>query len=397
MGVDVILNVLDFDSPQAAIDEAADGDTVYFPALGVYLPPSSSGTLGFVISKSITILGDGPGGVGVYAHSTPGSLFRPLAGNGRVFTLVPPLRNVHFRGIQLQGSGNPSGGTDYGIVAELLEPGGGEITDIGIDNVIIRDFVGDGVRCIGANTTTDRVARVSVANARVQSCGNVGIRLTNVVGAILRNVVMKDNKRGGCVATTSTVGCYACEYDGNGQSASGAIDANVSLDQCMIARIDGCRFVNVQKGGSKRAIAVNKGSVVVSACEFSATAATGTQGILLTGTGGGPYAVMSHRFENIATLVKAQAGVQNVVLLAQYDATGTGSLDLAAGVCVFGVPHVARAGSTVISAMAVPWAAMEPDAQHSRPGMLLYNTTLQALRFRTTSGWKTVGTGPPTP
>lgn len=393
----MIINALDFESPQLAIDAAVDGDTVYFPSSGVYVPSSVSGTLGFVIDKSITILGDGPGGLGLYPHATPGTLFQPSGNNARVFTLVAPVRSVHFRGIQLLGLNNPGAGTDYGIVAELSEPGDGEIADIGIDNVIVRNFAGDGLRFIGFNTVTDRIARLTIANSRVEGCGSVGVRMTNVVGAVLRNVAMKDNKRGGCVATTSTIGCYACEFDGNGLSASGPTDANALLDNCAMGRIDGCRFINVQKSGAKRALTVNKGSAVVSASEFTATSAPGTQGVLLTGNGGGPFAVLSHRFENIATLVKADAGVQNVVLLAQYDVSGTGSFSLAAGACVFGVPHIARASANIMSAMAVPWSPLEPNAQQARPGMLFYNTTLQALRFRTGSGWKTVGTGPPTP
>jgi hypothetical protein len=217
------------------------------------------------------------------------------------------------------------------------------------------------------------------------------LNLNNAQDITVIGVKLASNRLGGCTAVSTTAAFCQCAFDGNGIDASGALDANLKLDQCPMARVDGCRFVNIEIAGSKRGCSVNKGTAMISASSFAAGTSTGTQGILLTGTGGGPYAVMSQRFSKIATLVKADAGIQNLMLLAQYDDTATGTLNIAAGVIVFGAPHIVRASGSLLTGATVPSYGGDPT-DGVRPGMLVYNTSMGKLRFLTAGQWKTVST-----
>lgn len=383
------LNVLDFTSPDAALAAASDGDAVYFPAGPVY-SPSASSAAGYVIDKAIAIIGDGPGGTGLQAGAMPGTLIRPATDNLPVFTIVPPVGQIHVRGVQLRGL-NPLSGTSTGIVCQGNSQG--ETSDITIDDVLVADMPGDGIKFVGSDGAVNRIARVTVANTRITNCGGVGMRFTNAYDVLCRNNVVSGNKKGACTATNGSIALYACDFDGNGVLASAPYDAVVQLVQCAISTVEACRFTSVNLSGKKRAVIVKEGATVIGACYFEAGTATGTQGVYLTGNGGGPYCVLSQRFKSIATLVKVDAGARNVSLLAQYDASGNGVMDVAPGTCVFGAPHVLRSGGVAgsrLAGMAVPWCAGDP-LNGVRPGMLVYNTVLGVLRFRTQTSWKTVG------
>ena len=64
----MLLNVLDFPTPEDAINAARDGDRVYFPAAyGPYTAPAS----GYRIRRNIEIFGDDAGPAGHRLPSTP--------------------------------------------------------------------------------------------------------------------------------------------------------------------------------------------------------------------------------------------------------------------------------------------------------------------------------------
>lgn len=383
----MILNVLDYPSPDVAIAAAVDGDTVYFPCLRTYSPLTASG---WTINKSISLVGDGPGGIGSGRGQQAGTTLAPLGDANPLITIIPPVRQVHIRGFQLLGTGAASG-TGSGIVCESTAGNPNEAADITLQNLTIRNFPGDAIRFATLSGSAPRIARVSITDSRIENCRGLGLSLTSVLNAMVTGVKLQGNRLGGCTATASSVALYECALDGNGIDAAGSLDAALKLDQCLMGRVDGCRFLNIDTGGSKRAICVNKGVAIISASYFAAAASAGTQGILLTGTGGGPHAIMSQRFKQIATLVKADSGTANVMLFAQYDESSTGSLNLAAGVRVFGAAHIIRPSGSLLTGMTVPSYAAEPT-DNVRAGMMIYNTTTGKLRLRTATQWKTVST-----
>jgi hypothetical protein len=378
------LNVRDFDSVDAAVAAAADGDTIYLPAPGPY---SSSG---LVIDKSISLIGDGPGIAASELAPAVGSVLQPLLAEDPVplITIAGPVRQVHIRGIQLR---SVSGNAPDAIVCESTNPDMA-CSELTIQNVLIHRFPGDGIRLIGYSTGSGRIARVTVADSTIDGCG-VGLRLINALDVMALGVLFTGNAVGGCVAETSSISLHQCTFKGNAASALDSLDANLKLDRCMMARVDGCRFLDIQAAQNKLGCSINKGTAVISACYFSGNPAVVCKGILLTGSGGGPYAVMSQRFKGINTLVQADTGVRNLMLLAQYDETGGSSMSIAEGALVYGAPGIIRESASDFAGLYVPTFASDPTAGVV-PGMLIYNTTIGALRFRTSSQWKTVSTGP---
>src|SRR5262245_27902760 len=78
----MILNVLDFASPQSAFDASAEGDRVYFPSGQRHVCPTG----GWRIRHGLEVFGDGPGTAG----STSASVILTAGPSDDVFVLDPP-------------------------------------------------------------------------------------------------------------------------------------------------------------------------------------------------------------------------------------------------------------------------------------------------------------------
>lgn len=104
----MLLNVMDFPTPQAALDAARDGDRVYFPSTRPWKAPAG----GFVVRRNIEVFGDGAGAAG----TTEGTTFLPQSNliTDHVLALQPAsgveLENVFMHDIKITNWTDPNTG-----------------------------------------------------------------------------------------------------------------------------------------------------------------------------------------------------------------------------------------------------------------------------------------------
>src|SRR5580765_4428011 len=165
----MLLNVLDFQSVQEALDVASVGDRVYFPGGRPYVAPPE----GWVIRKSIEVYGDGPGNPSSY-HGTVLTPSAPVTGYPRhVFVLeagmsgAPPqqfVAPVHIHDLQITRRMGQTGadggdgihfvpGQDYRLLAECS-----------IERVAISFMGGAGIRLEGFNGGNAAVAGFHISD-----------------------------------------------------------------------------------------------------------------------------------------------------------------------------------------------------------------------------------------
>ena len=152
----LLLNILDYPDPQAAIDAAMDGDRVYFPGTRVYEAPSG----GWIISKSLELFGDGPGA----PDAISGSVLRPFSGpsedvDNHIFRLSPVngtdgTTQLYIHDLRLTGSlGTSSPGDGLRFYADGLI----QLSELILRRLWIDSLNGAGVRFIGMNGGKDAI------------------------------------------------------------------------------------------------------------------------------------------------------------------------------------------------------------------------------------------------
>lgn len=367
------LNVLNYESPQAVFDRAADGDEIYFPAEMAYVAPAG----GWVIEKSLTIRGDGPGN----PNDPRGTVIKPTTGN-HVFVLDPAnaaggvLNNVRIHNLCISGAGVVGGGAD-GI--HLNPTAGKKVSQLRIQRVAIVGMGGAGISLDGfiSSTELDDVVGALISGCDIQSCGAQGIKLGQAFQVMVKNCLLTGNGLEGIMAFRSQLVAYACAFSGN-QLSGGAAEMNI--DTCTLARVDACRFDAFRASTPALFLDSSPGAGNIGACVF-------TQGVFQQGATGikignlgrqGAILVLPNRFVGVGTGVRVESGAVACVVCPQYydplGGSGGKAIDIpgaASSDALLAIPSADGPGGNKLSGFLVPSFAGDPSS-NLQEGMLAH-------------------------
>lgn len=385
------LNVYDYgavgvpatDPVQAALDAAVDGDRIYFPGVIPYTAPTN----GWLINKSLELYGDLDGSL---TGTIKGTVLQQASAANPLFKVVPPARNVHIHDLRLHG---PEGtGTSVGVLCQSTSSA--HLEEVRLRRLFIQGFPSHGLQLDGVHAVNGRIVGASIFDCVVRDCRGAGLSMLNADSVMLAGTSFRDNQLSGLVATSSGVALYQCDFESNSRAAGlGTLDANLKLDNCTMARVDACRFIGFEQGPVKKALVlIGCGGAMVDACYFEVPPGTGREGIVVTGSGAGPVAILSNRFKEVNVLVRIDSGARDCVLLPQYsdNAAGIGTIVIPyPNEGMYGAPHIVRPGGVEIGGLLIPSSAADPTTG-LRDGMLAYRTSPSALRAFVDGSWRRV-------
>ncbi len=391
----MLINVWDYakfgtpgDDPiQAALDAALPGDRIYIPGVVPYTAPSA----GWLIDKSLEVYGDLDGSL---SGTIKGTILNQPNSASPHFKVLPPAGNVHLHDLRLHGAG----GTGAGVGILCQSTTSAHLEEIRLRRLFVQGFPSYGIRFDGVHALNGRIIGASVFDCLVRDCSGAGISILNADSVMLAGTSLRDNQGSGLTGTASGIALYQCDLESNSRAAGlGALDANLKLDNCEMARVDACRFTGFQLGPVKKAVVlIGCGGAMVDACDFEVEPGTGTEGIVVTGSGAGPAAILSNRFKEVNVLIRIDPGARDCVVFPQYadNAAGIGTIVLPyPNEGMYGAPHIVRPGGVEMSGLLVPSSAADPTTG-LRQGMLSYNTTLQSLRAYVNGTWNPVALDP---
>jgi hypothetical protein len=390
----MLLNVLDYQSPQAALDAADNGDRIYFPAVAPYIAPLG----GWKIIKSLELFGDGMG------ISNFGSILRAFDKDSPVIEVVTPARNVCLRELQLQRGGTGTG-TGVGVLCRSTSSNPTTAIGLRLRGLSVNGFPSHGIHLEGLNASA-RISSVAIHDIDAKNCGGAGIFLKNAFDVRITDSTFAQNQLNGASATGGSVALRACTFDGNVLATTfppgtdPQLIGEVTLTACEIVDIDACRFLNVQ--GPALAGIVRRACVLVDTCgqvgncQFeSTTSQVECRGIELVGSEGGPFVVMGNRFANVKKLIVLGIGVTGCAFYPQYDQTAGGLIEFPALPALsggaYGAAHIVRPSEVVLRGLQLPVLDSDPAVARSFEGMFAYNPQA-GVRVYTSTGWKTVST-----
>jgi len=216
-------------------------------------------------------------------------------------------------------------------------------------------------------------------------------------------VSVEHSQENGIAVDGGSASIYQCTFIGNAERSSwnrtnNALEGVLKCLNVRSMRVDGCRFLQFDSGNVKRACVISgaDGVAQIGWCHIVGEY-TGSevqpQGIVVTGGGTGPVAIMPSRFATTTALanpIAVESGARDCVIFPQYN-TGSGAIEMggpSAPELVFGSPQV-RGAVAQLSGTLIP-AAADDLAFGLRAGMLAYNTALNAVRVYTGAEWKSI-------
>lgn len=397
-----------FPSAQAALDAAADGDRVWFPA-GRYAIPRG----GLVIARGIELFGDGEGST----HTT-GTCFahadaRDDAGAFLVLRAAPGSARgpcgVRLHDFRIEGQRGPAPAADslgHGIwCRQDGRFARGAVAPLLIERVTVAGVPGDGIHLEGGDLGVHSIQLATIRDCHVVECGGDGVRLRNAVTTTVSGGFTHENGRCGLVADDApslVVDHLAIEHN---QRAPGAPRdaAQVVLRACHAFRLSSPYVEDyAAAGGPVTGVRIENcwGGVIEGGFFTNPAAVPGACGIRL-GRGTNAVQVAGNAFDladSMVVLANDPSCTNNAILPqaalraadgARY-AVGVGPA--AAGNFVFdwapgpagGLPR-AGGGLTLPSAGA-------PASR--RPGTLWWNPATRRLAVRDSSGSRDLAPAP---
>jgi len=386
----VLLNVLDFATEQTALDQAEDGDAVYFPGVKTYTPPAG----GYQIEKSLEIFGDGPADAG----DAPGTRFLPGSSGGDIFVVSPAagdIASVRFRDFKIT-IGQIAGdcgikcvpGTDRKVGAIRLER-------VNVFHMATAAF------CFDASASGAAIEMISMIDCAGTQNGGLGALFKNVRSARLVRCVFVTNELGGIRAEESGMALYMPSADDNGADANATQGQMLFLD-CSIARVD---TGQIEKFAGKTVAEGctfdgSGGAAAIEGANFTEVNPSPSDAVGIKTTDG-PVMLLPNRFARVKPiLAKAGAASSDVVMLQQFnDPTSPPSNPL--GHMVVPEPNHGMIASPFVrrdeTLFADDIAGLSLPADPSTPsvglmdGMLYFATVSSQVLVRVAGAWKVVG------
>jgi hypothetical protein len=302
-----------------------------------------------------------------------------------VFDVMPPVEAVHVRDLQIRHDG--TGATSGSAIRFRTTQAGQTARDLRLRRLYIQGFAGHGIHLEGFNDGDARIEAASMIEVTVVGCQGAGISMLNTFDAFLMACTLGGNQMNGVVAVGGAVALYGCDLDGNcllssWNSQSNPNEGNVKLDGCLIAVVDSCRVAISDSATVKKGVAlVGAGGATLRLGNYSAGGAgSGATGIVVTGSGSGPVAVIGNRFKDVPVLVNIDPSIRDCVLLAQYDESGIGTMSVpfSPNQGLFGTPQVNNGAGTSGQPLIVPHGP--PDYAALGPGTLYFDLAADELR-----------------
>lgn len=412
------LNVLDFPTPQAALDAARDGDTVYFPGnIAPYQAPQG----GFKISKNIEIWGDGPAGPGVPL----GTAFEPGGTNGtdfHVLVVQPPpsgLERVRFRNFQVRrrDAVNPDG--NIGILCRTAQ--GRPIETIHMERIAVVDLRDAGIVVEGVDLPGTGGNSVAIANLLMLECatsGSAGISTT--LRNVVRAAVIRSHADGGAGDGWLIDRCAVALYQGATESSPMLRNAHMTLRGCRVAIVDAVAIENFDssaagtegclvEGAVIEGTAVKGGPLWLGGCGFGGSFEGYTverRGVRVLDTFDGSAFIAPNGFTRVRELVALSVADGSTVLPQFNDLGGIATPGLEGIIVIPAGAMVAAAtinrnegASAVYSGLIIPSKDDGDPTWAVQNGMIYYDSSASGPRFRVriANAWKTLKLGPPLP
>ncbi len=396
----MLLNVLDYETPLEALNDALDGDRVYFPAVKTWIAPEN----GWLISKSLEIFGDGPGD----AQGNGGTRLVPGSPSGDVFILnpaggPPSLANLHFHDLRISGR-MPNGGKS-GRDGIRFDPVGQnrKLSTLRLERVVIDYMAGRGINLNGTDGDKNAVVACLLSESGIDHCGEVGLYLRFVFQAYLERCLLLNNAQEGCFATASEVALTVCRLAGNSPSSGSPPrpGRQLTLGQpgegaMLLARVDACHFLDFAEGPACR-IENAGGAAQVGGCLFDLAAYSATAiGLEVAELPNAAMLILPNRFKGVGRpLVIADSVVACVVLPQYSDTGGTGGsilvLPSATNDAPVAIPSLNGPSGNGLSGLLVP-AMTAVSSLNLQNGMLRLDnsTTPGKFQVRVDSEWKDI-------
>jgi hypothetical protein len=278
-------------------------------------------------------------------------------------------------------------------------PGKKKISMLRIERVAISHMGGVGVRLQGTDSGDGAIVGSYVRGCDIANCRDHGILLEFAYQTLLSRCRFAANGDEGVAARSfSQAVLQTCTFDANKSKPGTSAKADLSIEQCSLARVDACTFKNFGVPANSRAIYMDAcgGVGSVGACVFE----TGNIGleVVTVLAANGAILVLPNRFKDVDTAIKLGDGVIACTVLPQFNASGTAVIRLPALVndAPIAVASLAdSAGSGGLSGLLIPSLTVTPNesdpATNVQGGMLFYrNSGTPMLRAFVDGAWKDV-------
>lgn len=395
----MLLNVLDYEDPAAAFEDAANGDRVYFPGVKPWEAPTS----GWTITKSLEIFGDGPGlpaGIG-------GTRLMPGGPDSDVFVLDPApgtsLPYLHFHDLRI--TRRPEGDARDGNDGIRFSAGmNRKLSVVRLERVAIDHLGGRGIALGGTDAGDNAVAGCQISECDISDCGDVGLFLKFVFQAHLTRCRFASNALPGCVAEESQVALYVCRFTGNSGGAGRQLTIRAPAGAASLARIDGCSFSGFGQGPACR-IERAGGSAQIGGCVFDGGSYSSTAvGLEISGDpNASAVLVLPNRFIALGTAVSIADFAEICVVFPQFADPGNlgGTAILLPSQnddAPIAIPCTNGPAGNLLSGLLVP-AMATVSTTKLQDGMLYLDNSVapKKLRARIGGTWKEVKLVPLTP
>jgi len=410
----MLLNVLDFATPQAALDAAVDGDAVYFPGIQFPTQPTYVQSGGFRITKSLEIYGDGPGDVAAYT----GTVFQAAGEGEPVFVIEPPdpgtIVSVVLRDFKIKTP--PTTGVE-GIRCVL---GANQtVESLRLERINVLEVGGAGFRIEGVSLDGGQIRMLAMLDCVAYRARGYGAILKQVASARLVRTVMNDNGRGdpegggtagGMLCEASGVALYLPAFDvAATDPVSPASEPQLTFLNARIARVDAGHFENFSRTVVAEAVRFQGagGAAVFGASNLANLDPPGPSTGLVVVEGGtpenrpaGPVVVLPNSHTRVQPdLIQVDAGAADVTLLPQFNdprvdaTTETGAILLPANPengGTLAMPYVRRIQASDSPAALIIQSATADSVSGLVDGMLLYRSDTNQLRVRVGGSWRKV-------